>query len=308
LIQVVRTSLGGIGQMTVAMTAWIFLMRILASISTEAVAGATITLRIVLFTLMPAWGMSDAAATLVGQNLGAGEPGRAEATVWRIGWMSMAFTLVVSVTFFFLHDELIAVFSDDKAVIAIGGKWLSILSYSYFVYGWWMVSVQAFNGAGDTVTPTWINLVFFWLMQLPLAWALALPLGWAQSGVFWACSSRRRRSVCSRCRCSAEAVGSRRRSEAGTTWRGFARPLAQSVSPETSPLGRDGSTASLDPELMPTRPTIGSFTPFGLMPKFKPSTLNSSPSTALTARPSTPPNDSWNPLPLGAVPIMELPR
>lgn len=185
LVQIVRTSLGGIGQMIVAMTAWIFLMRILASISTDAVAGATITLRIVMFTLMPAWGMSNAAATLVGQNLGAGEPGRAEAAVWRIGWMNMAFTLAVSVVFFVLHDELIAVFTDDKAVIAIGGEWLSILSYSYFVYGWWMVSVQAFNGAGDTATPTWINLVFFWLIQIPLAWALALPMGWAHSGVFW---------------------------------------------------------------------------------------------------------------------------
>jgi putative MATE family efflux protein len=185
LVQIVRTSLGGIGQMIVAMTAWIFLMRILASISTDAVAGATITLRIVMFTLMPAWGMSNAAATLVGQNLGAGEPGRAEAAVWRIGWMNMAFTLAVSVVFFVLHDELIAVFADDKAVIAIGGEWLSILSYSYFVYGWWMVSVQAFNGAGDTATPTWINLVFFWLIQIPLAWALALPMGWAHSGVFW---------------------------------------------------------------------------------------------------------------------------
>jgi putative MATE family efflux protein len=185
MLQILRTSLGGIGQMIVAMTAWIFLMRILASISTEAVAGATITLRIMMFTLMPAWGMSNAAATLVGQNLGAGEPARAEAAVWRIGWMNMAFTLAVSVAFFIWHDELIALFTDDAAVIAIGGQWLSILSYSYFVYGWWMVSVQAFNGAGDTTTPTWINVVFFWLIQIPLCWALALPLAWAHSGVFW---------------------------------------------------------------------------------------------------------------------------
>jgi putative MATE family efflux protein len=185
LLQIVRTSLGGIGQMVVSMTAWIFLMRILASVSTEAVAGATITIRIMMFTLMPAWGMSNAAATLVGQNLGAGQPARAEAAVWRIGWMNMAFTLAVSVVFFFLHDELVALFTDDAQVIAIGGEWLAILSYSYFVYGWWMVSVQAFNGAGDTMTPTWINLVFFWAIQIPLAWALALPMGWAHAGVFW---------------------------------------------------------------------------------------------------------------------------
>jgi putative MATE family efflux protein len=185
LLQIVRTSLGGIGQMIVAMTAWIFLMRILASISTEAVAGATIAIRIMMFTLMPAWGMSNAAATLVGQNLGAGQPARAEAAVWRIGWMNMAFTLAVSVAFFIWHDPIVALFTDDAAVIAIGGEWLRILSYSYFVYGWWMVSVQAFNGAGDTATPTWINVVFFWLIQIPLAWALALPLGWGHSGVFW---------------------------------------------------------------------------------------------------------------------------
>lgn len=185
LLNIARTSVGGIGQMLVAMAAWVFLMRILASVSTEAVAGATIAMRIMMFTLMPAWGLSNAAATLVGQNLGAGEPGRAEAAVWRIGWMTMTFTLAVSVVFFVWHDAVIALFTDDAAVIAIGGEWLSILAYSYFVYGWWMVSVQAFNGAGDTMTPTWINLVFFWAIQIPLAWALALPLGWAESGVFW---------------------------------------------------------------------------------------------------------------------------
>jgi putative MATE family efflux protein len=183
--QIARTSLGGIAQMIVAMTAWIFLMRILASLSTEAVAGATIAMRIMMFTLMPAWGMSNAAATLVGQNLGAGQPARAEAAVWRIGWMNMAFTLAVSVCFFGWHDAIVGLFTDEAAVVAIGGEWLSILAYSYFVYGWWMVAVQAFNGAGDTMTPTWINLVFFWLIQIPLAWALALPLGWGHSGVFW---------------------------------------------------------------------------------------------------------------------------
>ena len=186
MLQIVRTSLGGIGQMVVAMTAWIFLMRVLAVVSTEAVAGATIAMRIMMFTLMPAWGMSNAAATLVGQNLGAGEPARAEAAVWRIGWMNMAFTLVVSAVFFAAHDAVIGLFTSDLAIIAIGGEWLSILAYSYFVYGWWMVSVQAFNGAGDTMTPTWINLVFFWLIQIPLAWVLAVPMGWAHSGVFWA--------------------------------------------------------------------------------------------------------------------------
>jgi putative MATE family efflux protein len=185
LWNIVRTSIGGIGQMIVAMTAWIFLMRILASIGSEAVAGATIAIRIMMFTMMPAWGMSNAAATLVGQNLGASEPGRAESSVWRIGAYNMVYLVAISVLFLFVPHELMGIFTDDGAVIAIGAEWLNILSYSLFVYGWWMVSVQAFNGAGDTVTPTWINVVFFWMIQIPLSWLLAVGLGWRQSGVFW---------------------------------------------------------------------------------------------------------------------------
>jgi putative MATE family efflux protein len=185
LWNIVRTSLGGVGQMIVAMTAWIFLMRILASIGSEAVAAATIAIRIMMFTMMPAWGMSNAAATLVGQNLGAQQPARAEASVWRTGAYNMVYLVAVSVLFFSLPRELMGIFTDDPAVVAIGGEWLRILSYSLFVYGWWMVSVQAFNGAGDTVTPTWINVVFFWLIQIPLSWLLAIELDWQQSGVFW---------------------------------------------------------------------------------------------------------------------------
>jgi putative MATE family efflux protein len=185
LWNIARTSLGGIGQMIVAMTAWIFLMRILASVGSEAVAGATIAIRIMMFTMMPAWGMSNAAATLVGQNLGAREPARAEASVWRIGAYNMVYLVAIAVLFFALPHELMGIFTEDPAVIAIGAEWLRILSYSLFVYGWWMVSVQAFNGAGDTVTPTRINVVFFWVIQIPLSWLLAIGLGWQQSGVFW---------------------------------------------------------------------------------------------------------------------------
>jgi putative MATE family efflux protein len=186
LAHIVRTSLGGVGQMIVAMTSWIFLMRILASIGAEAVAGATIAIRIMMFVMMPAWGMSNAAATLVGQNLGANQPERAEASVWQIGRYNMAYLLLVSLMFFLYPQQLIGFFTDEAAVIAIGAEWMRILSYSFFVYGWWMVSVQAFNGAGDTWTPTWINLIFFWAIQIPLAWLLALRLDWQQSGVFWA--------------------------------------------------------------------------------------------------------------------------
>ena len=181
-----RTSLGGVGQMIIAMTSWIFLMRILAGVGSEAVAGATIALRIMMFTMMPAFGLSNAAATLVGQNLGAQDPQRAEDAIWKIGVYTMVFLIGVSFVYFFYNEKLMTIFTDDTRVIAFGGEWLKILSYSYFVYGWWMVTTQAFNGAGDTKTPTKINLVFFWFLQIPLAYYLAIEQDWEQSGVFWA--------------------------------------------------------------------------------------------------------------------------
>jgi putative MATE family efflux protein len=185
MLNILKTSLGGIGQMIISMTSWIFLMRILADIGSEAIAGTTITIRIMMFAMMPAWGLSNAAATLVGQNLGAGNPDRAEATIWKVGVYNMMYLIGISFLFFFFNKELVGIFTDDIKVIAIGAEWLQILSYSFFVYGWWMVSVQAFNGAGDTKTPTKINLVFFWLIQIPLCYFLAIHLGWEQTGVFW---------------------------------------------------------------------------------------------------------------------------
>ena len=185
MFEILRTSLGGISQMLVSMTSWIFLMRILAEIGSEAVAGATIAMRIMMFTMMPAWGLSNAAATLVGQNLGAGNPDRAESAVWKTGTYNMIFLISVSVGYYFFNEELMGIFTNDSRVIAIGGEWLRILSFSYFVYGWWMVSTAAFNGAGDTQTPTKINLVFFWLIQIPLSYFLAITLNWQESGVFW---------------------------------------------------------------------------------------------------------------------------
>jgi Na+-driven multidrug efflux pump len=185
ILNIIKTSLGGVGQMLVAMTSWIFIMRILADVGSEAVAGSTIALRIMMFTMMPAWGLSNAAATLVGQNLGAGHPERAESSVWKIGVYNMIFLVTVSIFYFTYNTSLMSLFSDSDRVIEIGAEWLRIISYSYFVYGWWMVSVQAFNGSGDTRTPTNINLVFFWLIQIPLCYYLALQLDWQQSGVFW---------------------------------------------------------------------------------------------------------------------------
>lgn len=185
MLNIFRTSLGGVGQMIVAMTSWIFLMRILAGVGSEAVAGSTIALRIMLFTIMPAWGLSNAAATLVGQNLGAGNTNRAESAIWKIGVYNMIFLIGVSAVFFFFNESLMRIFTDNEKVIQVGGTWLRILSYSFFVYGWWMVSVQAFNGSGDTRTPTILNLIFFWFIQIPLSYLLAIPFGLGYTGVFW---------------------------------------------------------------------------------------------------------------------------
>jgi len=186
ILKIIRTSLGGIGQMIIAMTSWIFIMRIISEFGSQAVAGATIAIRIMMFTMMPAWGMSNAVATLVGQNLGAQKPDRAERSVWVTGFWNMSFLILVSIVYFLFSESLVGIFTDEAGVIAVGGMWLKIVSYSYFIYGWWMVSVQAFNGAGDTVTPTKINLVFFWLFQIPLSYFMSKILGMDVSGVFWA--------------------------------------------------------------------------------------------------------------------------
>lgn len=183
---VFRTSIGGIGQMIVAMTSWIFIMRIISEFGSEAVAGATIAIRIMMFSMMPAWGMSNAVATLVGQNLGAQKPDRAERSVWITGFWNMMFLVCVAVVYFFHSETLVGIFTDETGVILIGGMWLKIVSYSYFIYAWWMVATQAFNGAGDTMTPTKINLVFFWLIQIPLSYFMAKILAMDVAGVFWA--------------------------------------------------------------------------------------------------------------------------
>jgi putative MATE family efflux protein len=185
IIGILKTSFGGIGQMIVAMTSWIFIMRILAEFGSQTVAGATIALRVMMFTMMPSWGMSNAVATLVGQNLGAGKPDRAEQSVWFTGFCNMGYLILVSIIYFLFAESLIALFTDDQDVIQIGSKWLTIVSYSYFVYAWWMSASQAFNGSGDTMTPTKINIVFFWIIQIPLAYLFGKELEFGYEGVFW---------------------------------------------------------------------------------------------------------------------------
>jgi Na+-driven multidrug efflux pump len=183
--RLVRTSLGGIGQFLIATSSWIGLVRIVSFFGSEALAGYTIAVRIFIFTLMPSWGLSNAAATLVGQNLGAKQPDRAERSVWLTGFVNMAFLGVVSVIYISLNESLVRIFTSEPAVVAAGAECLRVVSYGYIVFAWGLVMPQAFNGAGDTMTPTKINFVCFWLLEIPLAYFLALPFGAKQSGVYW---------------------------------------------------------------------------------------------------------------------------
>jgi len=167
------------------MSSWIGLVRIVSVFGSQALAGYTIAVRIFIFTLMPSWGLSGAAATLVGQNLGARQPERAERSVWLTGYVNMAFLAVVSIVYIFGNELLVRIFTSDPAIVAAGAQCLRIVAYGYIAYAWGMVMLQAFNGAGDTMTPTKIHFFCFWLLEIPLAYVLALKLGANASGVYW---------------------------------------------------------------------------------------------------------------------------
>lgn len=174
-----RISISGMLQMLIATAAWMFLMAVVGMFGSAAQAGYTIAIRIIIVTILPSWGMSNAAATLVGQNLGAGKPDRAERSVWLAGHSNAVFLFFVAVAFVFFSEPLIRIFTDDATVIPYGADALRYIGYGYVLYGYGMVMAQAFNGAGDTMTPTVLNLVCFWVVQIPLAYALSTwtPLG-----------------------------------------------------------------------------------------------------------------------------------
>jgi putative MATE family efflux protein len=185
LLRLVRVSLTGILQFAIAHTSWIGLVRIVSIFGSAALAGYTIGIRIVVFVILPSWGLSNAAATLVGQNLGAGHPERAEKAVWRTGLYNMIFLGLIGVIFIFFSEPIVRLFTYDPNVVRLGAACLRIISYGNLGYAYFMVMMQAFNGAGDTVTPTIVNFFGFWLFEIPLAYWLSLPLRLHSNGVFF---------------------------------------------------------------------------------------------------------------------------
>ncbi|ETN96346.1 MATE family efflux transporter [Zhouia amylolytica] len=185
MLRLIKVSLGGIGQFLIGTSSWIFLMRIMSEFGSEVLAGYTISIRIMMFTLMPSWGMSNAAATLVGQNLGANQPERAEISVWKTSKYNAYFMIIVSVLYLFFARSIIGWFSEVPEVVKYGAMSLQIVAAGYVLYAYGMTLTNAFNGAGDTKTPTIINFFCFWMFQLPFAYFAALTMEWGPIGVFW---------------------------------------------------------------------------------------------------------------------------
>jgi Na+-driven multidrug efflux pump len=185
LVRLFKVSLSGIFQFAIAQTSWIGLVRIVSFFGASAVAGYTIAIRIVIFVILPSWGLSNAAATLVGQNLGAKQPQRAETSVWRTGFYNMIFLGAVGIVFVLFAEPVVHIFSRDPHVVPLAVSCLRIVSCGNIGYAYAMVMLQAFNGAGDTVTPTIVNFFGFWMLEIPLAYWLAIHQGMRSNGVYW---------------------------------------------------------------------------------------------------------------------------
>jgi putative MATE family efflux protein len=182
--KILGISVGGMGQFLIDSVAWIALTRMIAEFGSTALAGYTIAFRILIFTILPAWGLAAAAATLVGQNLGANQPDRAEAAVWLTTRYTVIFMASVTGIYLIFSKQLAGFFTDNIEIqeIAAQGLWVIALGYVFFAIG--VVLTQAFNGAGDTKTPAWINIGVLWFIEIPLAYVLAFPLGMAHLGIF----------------------------------------------------------------------------------------------------------------------------
>ena len=175
----------GVLQLLVATASWVVMVRMIQSFGSQATAGYTVAIRIVIFSTLPSWGLGSAAATLVGQNLGAKQPERAEQSVWRASFFNAVFLAVVSLIFFIFAPELINLFSMDPQVIRYGASCLRIISLCYVLWAYGEIIVQAFNGAGDTWTPTLINFFVYWVVQLPVAFILSMKFGFGPNGAYY---------------------------------------------------------------------------------------------------------------------------
>lgn len=182
--KIMEIAVGGMGQFLIDSVSWIALTRMNAEFGSASLAGFTIAFRVLIFTLLPAWGLSGAASTLVGQNLGAKQPDRAEKAVWMTTRYTVIFMASVTGIYLLFNQELAGFFTDIREVqsVAAQGLWVVVLGYVFFAVG--MVLTQAFNGAGDTKTPAWINIGVLWFIEIPLAYVLAFPLGLAHLGIF----------------------------------------------------------------------------------------------------------------------------
>ena len=186
LWKIAKLSSTAVLQLLIATASWSALVRVVAGFGSEAIAGYVIGLRVIMFVLLPAVGLSNAAATLVGQNLGAGKPERAEQSVWKAAFINAAFLGAIGLIFVFFSNAVVGIFTSEPDVLAYGTSCLHIVAYGFVFYGFGMVLETAFNGAGDTWTPTYLNFFIFWLFEIPLAYVLAYHFGFGADGVFWA--------------------------------------------------------------------------------------------------------------------------
>lgn len=185
IMTLVKISVGGIAQFLIATASWVFLMRLVSVYGSDAIAGYTIAIRIMMFVILPAWGLSNAVATLVGQNLGAQKIDRAVSTVWQVAKYNVAYMMLVGMVLIAFPEAIMRFFTTDPNALAYGVDGLRVMSYSFGFLALGMVTIQAFNGAGDTVTPMWINGFCYWAVQIPVAYWMANVLEMGPYGVFW---------------------------------------------------------------------------------------------------------------------------
>ncbi|MEL6986560.1 MAG: MATE family efflux transporter, partial [Bacteroidota bacterium] len=186
--KIMRIASTGCLQFIIGTASWLFMVRLIAEFGSAALSGYTYAIRIIIFTILPSWGLANAAATLVGQNLGALKPDRAEKSVWRAAFANMFFLALVGIVFFIFAEDFIKIFGQDPEVVSNGVHALRIICLGYVFFAFGMVIGQSFNGAGDTVTPTIINFFCSWMIQIPLGWFLSQKLGMGPDGVYWAIS------------------------------------------------------------------------------------------------------------------------